>query len=203
MTDEDLHEELLDNYIYQKVKLLEDAGMQGAINTNRMRELVRPRIDKMLPVVKDWRLRPDVVMDAVFAWAKYNRHPDGPMPNMLYSQNYIAKALSNYLQVPYAVVMEKRSMALFFERMDFEFDRFRKELERAGVTDLSSATSYPLETRYLMAVSKLDWDDAFYMAQELLELMRKDPKVNLWLRHRGVTYEVVAKLFNKRKKQIK
>ena len=203
MTDEDLHEELLTNYVYQKVKLLEDAGMQGGINTDRMRELVRPRIDKMLQVVKDWNLRPDVVMDAVFAWAKYNRHPDGPMPNMLYSQTYIAKALSNYLQVPYAVVMEKRSMKLFFERMDFEFDRFRKELERAGVTDLSSATSYPLETRYLMAVGKLDWDDAFYMAQELLELMRKDPKVDLWLRHRGVTYEAVAKLFNKRKKQLK
>ena len=202
MTDADLFDELLDNYVYQKVKLLEEAGMRGGINTDRLRELARPRIEKMVPVVKAWRLRPDVVMEAAFAWAKYNRHPDGPMPNMLYSEKYLAKALSNYLQVPYAVVMEKRSMKLFFERMDFEHDRFRQELERAGVTDLSTATSYPLETRYLIAVSKMDWDDAFYMAQELLELMKRDPKVDLWLNHRGVTYEAVSKLFNQRKKQL-
>ncbi len=201
MTDEDLVRSLLDNYVYQKAKLLEDAGARGTLNKDRLRELVRPRIERMADVVRDWSVRPDILMEAVFSWAKYNRHPDGPMPNMLFSSKYLAKALSHHLQVPYEVVMEKRSVALFLERMDFEHERFRKDLEKAGDTDLSTATSYPVESRYALAFSQLDWDAVFYMSQEVLECMGKDRRVTTWMNHRGFTYSGIAGLFNARKKK--
>jgi hypothetical protein len=159
---------LLDNYIYQKAKLLEDAGHHGKLDERRLRSLMLPRIEKMASVVHDWDVQPDILMEAIFDWAKFNKHPDGPMPNMLFSSKYLTKALSNYLQVPYEVVVDKRSAKLFLERRDFEFTRMRQELERAGVTDVTTATSYPVEVRYLIAVHRMDMESMFYMAQELL-----------------------------------
>jgi len=85
------------------------------------------------------------------------------MPTMLYSVKYLTSAISYYLQVPYEVVMEKRSHEAFLSRMDREFDRFRSELESAGVTDLITATSYPVETRYVLAITTLDWEAVFYL----------------------------------------
>jgi hypothetical protein len=194
---------LLDNYIYQKAKLLEDAGHHGKLDERRLRSLMLPRIEKMASVVHDWDVAPDILMEAIFDWAKFNKHPDGPMPNMLFSSKYLTKALSNYLQVPYEVVVDKRSAKLFLERRDFEFTRMRQELERAGVTDVTTATSYPVEVRYLIAVNRMDTEAMFYMAQELLAMMSADRRVTKWLAHRGVLYERVAAQFNKRKNQPK
>jgi hypothetical protein len=194
---------LLDNYIYQKAKLLEDAGHHGKLDERRLRSLMLPRIEKMASVVHDWDVAPDILMEAIFDWAKFNKHPDGPMPNMLFSSKYLTKALSNYLQVPYEVVVDKRSAKLFLERRDFEFTRMRQELERAGVTDVTTATSYPVEVRYLIAVHRMDMESMFYMAQELLAMMSADRRVTKWLAHRGVLYERVAAQFNKRKNQPK
>lgn len=200
MTDESLIQELLDHYVYQKEQLVEAAGGKVSLNRGRITSLMRPRIERMAELVHDWDVKPSVLMTAVFAWAKRNKHPDGPMPNMLFSVKYLTSALSNYLQVPYEVVMEKRSISAFLGRMDYEFDRFRDELDKAGVTDLVTATSYPVETRYLMAVMRLDSNAMFFMAQELLERMTQDQRVSFWLEHRGVKYEAVASHFNKRKK---
>ena len=202
MTDQDLVKDLLNNYIYQKEKLLEAAGHRGKLDAGRLAELVRPRIEKMAAAIHDWTVDPDIVMEAVFDWAKYNKHPDGPMPNMLFSVKYITKALSHYLQVPYEVVMEKRSKQLFLERRDFEFTRMKQELERAGVTDLVTATSCPVDVRYLMALHKNDMTSAFYMAPEVLAMMKDDRRVRRWLEHRGAKYDRVAAQFNRMKKSL-
>lgn len=199
--------ELLDNYIYHKERLVNEArdersSRKGLLNAPRLRSMVRPRIEKMASLIQDWGVSAPIVMDAVFAWAIYNRHPDGPMPNMLASAKYITSALSHYLQLPYEVVLDKRCVNLFLERKDFEFSRMSAELDRAGITDLSTATSYPVEMRYLMAVLRFDRDAVFYMAQELLALMGKDRRVRMWMEHRGVKYESVASSFNKRKSKM-
>jgi len=199
MTDQNTVTALLDNYVYQKLRLLEDAGHQGKLDERRLRALMLPRIEKMAGVTRDWDVTPDILMEAVFDWARLNKHPDGPMPNMLFSVKYLTKALSNYLQVPYEVVMEKRSHTLFMQRRDFEFTRTMQELKRAGVTDVTTATSYPVEVRYLIAINRGDMQSAFYMAQEVLGRMAADRRVTRWLAHRGVKYELVAAQFNKRK----
>lgn len=201
MIDENLVDSLLSNYVYQKKELLERAGAKGALNVERLSHLMRPRMEKMSVVVRDWDVRPDIIMAAVFDWARYNKHPDGPMPNMLFSVKYLTKALSNYLQVPYEVVTEKRCKSLFLEKMDFEYQRFKKELDRAGVTDLSSATSYPVEVRYLMSFNRLEFENCFFMAYELLGRMKADKRVTMWLAHRGLSYEGIAKHFNKTKQK--
>lgn len=202
MTDRELVEELLNNFLYQKRKLLEEAGHRGKMCLDRAAELARPRMEAMAEVIRDWFVEPDIVMEAVFAWAKHNKHPDGPMPNMFKSVKYITSALGYYLQVPYEVVVDKRSQKLFLERRDFEFTQMRIELEQAGVTDLVSATSYPVEVRYLLAVNKFQMMAAFYMAPELLKIMESDRRVVKWLAHRGVKYERVAAHFNKQKSKL-
>ena len=202
-TDDTLTQRLLETYVYQKVRLLEEAGHEGRLDKERLAALSRPRMEKMAALVADWNIKPDVLMEAAFAWAKFNQHPDGPMPNMLLSEKYLTKALSHYLQVPYEVAQDRKCVGLFLQRMDFDFTRTRQELERAGVTDLSTATSFPIEIRYLMAVGRGDMEAAFYMSQELLERMSSDRRVALWLDHRGVRYERVAEYFNRKKKTQK
>ncbi len=198
--NEQLVDDLLANYVHQKELLLEDAKCAGMLNKERLMTLMRPRIEQMAAVVHDWDIRPDMLMAAVFGWAKKNRHPDGPMPNMLLSVKYLTKALGDYLQVPYEAVVGKRSMKIFLERKDYEFRVAEAELKFVGITDLVTATSYPVEYRCLMALRKLDWDSVALMAPEVLEAASKDRRIRLWLDHRGVTYEKLAAIFNRWKK---
>lgn len=196
-----LEEELLKCYVYQKVRLLEESGLQGHVDTDRLRDLAVDRIKKMAPIVDEFHVRPDIAMEAVFSFAIRQKHPDGPMPNMLGSKSYIAKALSHYMQVPYAVVMERRSDKLFISKRDFAYDETEREMDQAGITDLATATSYPVECRYLMAINRGDWDAVFYISQELLSAMESDSRVSHWMAHKGVTYTSAAKVFNSMLKQ--
>jgi len=202
MIDDNLVDDLLNNYAHQKALLLEKAGARHALDTGRLKTLMRPRMEKMALLIHNWDVPPDVLMSAVFEWARHNRHPDGPMPNMLFSVKYLTSALGYYFQLPYEVVAEKRGMRMFLERMDYEFERMRKELDRAGVSDLSTASSFPVEIRYLMSLKRMDTETCFYLAHELLTRMKNDKRIAMWLQHRGVTYEAVAKHFNKMKSQL-
>ena len=200
MRDQDnLVDALTAGYIYHKERLVKDAGSSRKLDVERMQTLMRPRMEAMARLVRDWDIEPDMLMDAAFAWARRNRHPDGPLPTMFLSVKYLTKAVSNYLQIPYEAVMESRGVALFLERSDYEYTRSRNELRDAGVSDLVTATSYPVELRYVMAVEKLDMTTAFYLAEELLRVMAEDRRVRLWMEHRGCKYELVAAHFNKTK----
>lgn len=202
MHDHDsLVEELLSQYAYQRSELIRRAGGKATLDIQRLKDLHRPNVCKMASVVRDWNVRPSVVMAAVFDWAAKNKHPNGPFPNLLGSAKYLTQALSHYLQVPYEVIVEHRGTSAFLERMDDEFVRLREELERAGVTDLVSATSYPVEFRYLLSVTRFDRRAVFFLAQETLSAMTRDRRVEMWLNHRGVRYEAVARQFNQMKEK--
>lgn len=201
MPDPQLVSSLMDYYVVHKDKLHRDAGGRGYVDYKRLSVMVKPKIEKMAEVIDGWDVKPDVIMAAVFSWALYNKHPDGPMPNMLGSSKYLTKALSHYLQVPYDVVVDRKCMALFLEKMDYEHAKFRAEIEHAGITKLVNATSYPVASRYVTALNQGDLHSAFLMSEELLRIMDEDRRIVCWLVHRGITYENVAKMFNKLKKQ--
>lgn len=196
---EALVDELLKQYVHHRVELVRLSGSKAHVDTVRLKSLSRASMEKMAAVIADWDVTPDVVMSAAFALARRNKHPSGPLPNMLGSVKYLTNALSNYLQVPYEVVAERRGMASFLERMDDEFSKFRENMDRVGVTDLVSATSYPVELRYLLAVMRLDRNAMFMLAPELLQTMSDDRRIELWLSSRGVRYEAVARQFNKQR----
>jgi hypothetical protein len=179
---------------------MEAAGADGVLNTDRLRILSRPRMEKMAAVVQDWDATPEVIMAACFELARKNNHPDGPMPNMLLSVKYLTKALSEYFQVPYEAISQKRCMKVWIDRVDWDFKQTCEAFEKAGITDVVTATSYPVEYRYLMAVNKMDWNSVGLLAMETLEAMKKDRRAAMWLEHRGVRYEKVAAQFNKWKK---
>lgn len=202
MEKDELVQQLLDNYLYQKEEAYKKAGGRRAIDMDRAAAVNRPRMEKLAEVVGHWDVSPDVLMDAVFAYSRSNRHYDGPMPNMLLSAKYLTKALAFYLQVPTDAIVDRRFKEIFLERMDYDYEEKKKELEDAGVTDLLSVTSYPVEIRYVMALGKLDTKTMFYLSQELLQRMGDDKRVKMWMDHRGVSYDQVAKFFNSRRKKL-
>jgi hypothetical protein len=198
--DPQVVEELLGHYVYHKQRLLDAAGVRGQLDVGVVRELMRPRLEKMADAVVELDIDPGVAMEAAFALARRNRHPDGPMPNMLGSVKYLSKALSNYLEVPYEAVMERRSKHIFLAKMSESFERFAESIERSGV-DLVMATSYPTDVLYLMAVKRADWESVYQLSPALLEDLAKDRRRRMWMEHMGASYEAVAKLFNNMRKK--
>jgi hypothetical protein len=198
---EHLIDSLVANYIHQKELLLEAAGVAGVLNRERLSDLMRPRIERMAELVQDWNVSPEVLMAACFEQARKNRHPDGPMPNMLFSEKYLTRSLSEFLQVPYEAVVQRKSMDAYLKRCDWDYEQTKKTLDTAGVTDLVTASTFPVEYRYLMAITRFDMESACYLAPELLQQMAADRRTSAWLEHRGVKYERVAAQFNKWRKQ--
>lgn len=198
--DSVLAQRLLENYVYQKELLLEEAGVPGRLDRDRLMTLARPRMEQLAEIVENWDVPPDVLMAAVFALAKRNRHPDGPMPNMLTSVKYLSKALSSHLQMPFEAVQAAKSMAEWFKREDYHYEVFKKEMGEVGVTDMTTAGSYPVEWRYAAALEQMDWSALFYMAPEVLERMAADKRTHAWMNHQGIKYEAIAAFFNRNKK---
>lgn len=199
MDHDNVVEDLLNQYAYQKERLMEQAGCPGVLRLDRLRVTARPRMEKLAHLIHNWDVTPELIMAAAFALAKKEKHPDGPMPNVLCSEKYLTRALSEFLQVPFAAVAQKRSLRVFLERKDFDFEQCCKELDAAGVTDLVTATVYPLEYRCLLAAMRLQKTALHFLTPEVLERMRNDRRVSMWLEHRGVKYVTLANSFNKNK----
>jgi len=53
MPEEHLVQELLNQYVYQKQKLISNAGGKISLNRDRLRLLMRPRIERMAEVIED------------------------------------------------------------------------------------------------------------------------------------------------------
>lgn len=196
---EELTDKLVDNYIHQKELALQRAGVKTPLNCERLARMVRPNLERMAQVIADWDVTPGMVIEAVFSYAASNRHFDGPLPSLLYSVKYLSKALAYYMGVPYEAVMEKRSLAVYLAEMDEMHSRFRKEI---GTADITFATSFPVESRYLFAIERFDLISAAYLSPSLLERLAADRKVRRWMEHRGVRYEAVAEQFNKIKNKL-
>lgn len=188
-------------YAHHRCELVKASGVRQLPNVDRLMSLFAPHAEAMAAVIADWQVSPETVMAAAFEMAKMNRHPNGPMPNMLKSAKYLTKAISEYLQIPYEAVVEKKSAKVFLDRLDFELSKYRDHLTARGITDLVSTTSYPLEIRFILALERMDREAMFLMSDELLRLMTEDRRVTTWLNHRGVTYEKLAALFNAEKKR--
>jgi hypothetical protein len=149
-------------------------------------EMIRPHMEKMARLVKDWDVEPDVLMVAAFELAKSRRHPDGPFPNMFYSAKYLSQALGRYFDIPYEEVMEKRSAAAWLERLDADFEKTCRQLEDGGLSPVW-LVGRPPEHRLIYALNKLDLMAARALVIETLEAATADYRVEKWLAHKGVT----------------
>ena len=187
---------LTDHFILQKEKLLARAGSRTQVNRERMNATLRPHMEKVALLVQDWDIDPGLLIEAAFAWARRNKHPDGPLPTMLVSVKYLSKAISNHLELPFEVVAEKRSTQVLLDKLEEAYQRSLPALERAGV-DVDMVVSAPVEFRFAFAAGKFDRNAMKMMAPQLLELMARDRKTAMWLQTKGLRYETIAAAFNK------
>jgi hypothetical protein len=143
-------------------------------------------------------VEPSTIIEAAFAWAKRNRHPDGPMIQMLANRKYLLNALSYHLEVPKEAIMERRCKATILERMD---DAFMDTCARAMQTDvdLEMQVALPVEHRYVMAMHGGYTYSAKLMAPQVLDRLKggANPLLRYWLAQRGYPYEAIAEHFNK------
>ena len=194
---DDVAKRLTDEYLYQKELILERAGVRSGVDRERLRAIVEPRMTRMAEIVRDWDVTPAILMAAVFSLAKRERHPDGPMPSLLVSQKYLVRALSLYLDVPTAAVLERRSLRHYFDRQDAAFLAF----EEMAPSDLVTDTQHPAVFRYLLALLRFDTDTMYFIAPELLQDLAADSRTRAWAERRGVRHDAVARLFNNRKRK--
>jgi len=191
-----IEETLMQNYLYQKEKILKRFGVSKPLNRSHAALAMRPTMRKMAAVVVEWDFSPEIIMEAIFNWAIFNKHVNGPQPNMFASRKYINNALSNYLGIPYELVSQKQSEKYWLEKIDKHYAECVDELNKSGA-DLRMATSYPLEFRFLMAVSRFDTGVTTELSRDMINYMAEDKKVMRWANHRGITYDAVAKIHNK------
>ena len=192
----ELIQTLTDHFILQKEKLLARAGSRTQVNRERMNATLRPHMEKVALLVQDWDIDPGLLIEAAFAWARRNKHPDGPLPTMLVSVKYLSKAISNHLELPFEVVAEKRSTKVLMDKLEEAYQRSLPALERSG-GDVSMAVAAPVEFRFAFAAGKFDRNAMQMMAPQLLELMARDRKTAMWLQTKGLTYANIANAFNK------
>jgi hypothetical protein len=187
---------LTDNFILQKEKLLARAGSRTQVNRERMNVTLHPHMEKVALLVQDWDIDPGLLIEAAFAWARRNKHPDGPLPTMLVSVKYLSKAISHHLELPFEVVAEKRSTKVMMDKIEEDYQRTLPALEKAG-KDVHMMVSSPTEFRFAFAASKFDRYAMQMMAPQLLELMARERKTTMWLQTKGLKYETIANAFNK------
>ena len=192
----ELIQTLIDHFIHQKEKLLARAGSRTEVNRQRMNVTLRPHMEKVALLVQDWDIDPGLLIEAAFAWARRNKHPDGPLPTMLVSVKYLSKAISHHLELPFEVVAEKRSTKVLLDKIEEDYQRTLPSLESSG-KDVYMMSSAPVEFRFAFAAGKFDRYAMKMMAPQLLELMARDRKTAMWLQTKGLTYANIANAFNK------
>lgn len=153
-------------------------------------------MEKLAELVKDWDVDPGLVIEAAFAQARRNKHPDGPLPNMMLSVKWLSKALSLHLELPWEVIAEKRSSSVLIEKLDEEYEKMLPEMLRCG-DDIHMMNSYPVEFRFVVVATRtFNRFSMKQMAPSLLALMAGNRKVCVWLESKGLTYGGIAKAFN-------
>jgi hypothetical protein len=196
MMTSELIQTLTDHFILQKEKLLARAGSRTQVNRERMNVTLRPHMEKVAELVQNWDIDPGLLIEAAFAWARRNKHPDGPLPTMLVSVKYLSKAISHHLELPFEVVAERRSTKVLLDKIEEDYAAHLPALERAG-KDVYMMSSAPVEYCFAFAAGKFDRYAMKMMAPQLLELMARERKTAMWLQTKGLKYETIANAFNK------
>lgn len=191
---------LLTHYLFQKFKLLERAGKREPQTQCWDRAVIAygPHMEKVAELIRNWDIEAGLLMEACFAWAKKNRHPNGPLPNMLTSQKYLTNALMHHLELPYEVLQDRKALDYLMGDLDKLFEETQAALSACDDYALMTLTSYPLEHRLLIAWGRVPKasDVVRHLAPDLLERAANDRKLDLWLRRRNMAYEDLASFYN-------
>ena len=187
-----LAEELLLEFVWQKADLARSAGVKNTPmpNWNRCVHIWGKHMEPIAKLVEDWNIPPAIIMQAAFDQAKRNRHPDGPQMTMLKSEKYLTQALAMHLELPVAAIRERRGMTIIMEIMDKEFH------DVIFPPDLLLFTVESPCFRYVEARRRGEELVAAALAQNVLQRVSEDRRMDVWLSHRGFPYMEIAKHYN-------
>jgi hypothetical protein len=189
----ELQEDLMIQYMYQKEKTLEKFNVKLKFDRDKASRFMHQPLEKMAEVVVDWDFSPALMMEAVFDYARSNKHYNGPQPNMFGSRKYITNALVYYLGIPYELAAQKQCRKFWLEKIDEHFNDCVKSLQKSE-DNIAFATSIPVEYRFVYGVANGFVDKAASLSRDVMRRVDNDKKVLQWLEHRGVTYQALAKL---------
>lgn len=198
MTDEASN--LLTHYLYQKLKLLERAGKKDLQTPDwqKAAQVYGHHMEKVADIIRNWDIEPGLLMEACFAWARKNRHANGPLPNMLTSQKYLTNALMYHLEIPYEVLQDRKVLDHLMADLDGSFEQTAAAIAGRSADEILTLTSYPLEHRVLMAWNATPRQDLviLHLAPELLARIAGDRRLDLWTRRHRMSYEDLAAYYN-------
>lgn len=191
-------------YVVAKNEIREKAGLRPIQKEalNRAESAWQPAFQKVAAMCNALHVDAQLWVEACFALAFSQRHPDGPMPNMLASQNYAGKALSRYWNLPLAAVWKKSNPDnLIRERQD-EFEASKRFLQKQGLFP-ATARSIP-DIASINSLSSLDrllaspWvPEAWqWLGSMALEEARGSRQSMLWLDRIGWSYDTLAERYN-------
>lgn len=187
-----LAEELLLEFLFQKTQIAKSAGVKNtpAPNWTRAAHLWGKHMETVARVVEDWNIPAPIIMQAAFEQAKRNRHPDGPQVSMLKSEKYLTNALSFYLDLPVALIVERKSMDIMLGVMDKEF------AEVIFPADLLGFTIENPCFRYVEARRRNEDVTAALLAPVVLSRLSEDRRMDKWMTHRNLPYMEIAQHYH-------
>ncbi len=202
---------LLDQFLYQRVLLLERAGVaQERITVmpeHKAWNLFGDAMTKMAAALSKWEVDPGTVMEACFAYARSKKHADGPQLNMLGSQKYLLQAIAYYLEMPKAAADDMLSKKFLIDRLQKEADQHREAIARfmnlkygdsspdllrdeRRAQELSMFTSAPALHRFMYCATSIPLGRL--LIPQCLEEIRTDARQRLWAQHCSWSYRGMA-----------
>jgi len=192
-------------YMHEKNLIREAHGLSPlrGDTANRQRPAVSKKMDELAAHCKHRNVDPYLWVKACFVYAKSQRHPDGPMINMLASPNYAAKAISHYLNIPIGVVWEKSKTSALVEKREEAFQKNRAFLLKSlgaktilpiHVSELSMLHSVPAVDRLLVGILyPATWQ---WLSEQVMDEVEEDVVLQKWLESKGWPYEKLAERHN-------
>lgn len=149
-------EELMGHYMLRKKILYDRHNIKRKLpGWNQAVGLWGALMNQMGEVVDQNHWAPGVVMEAAFARARRDRHPDGPFGNSLKSEKYLMGALSMHLDIPLEAVREGASREALVEKIDRETRKNLREMRDAPSADTAANMAWFMpHVRFLHILSR-------------------------------------------------
>lgn len=206
-----LPQQLLDQFLYQKLLALERAGVpperRPSMSPEKARDLYGGAMEKMASVLSQWNADPSIVMEACFAYSRSKKHMNGPQLNMLGSPKYLLQAIAYHMELPKEAAADLVSKDAMLRNLKTTAAKHEASIRRhltlaygsddpsqlndeRKAREMSMFTSVPAIYRFLICATSIPLGRL--LIPEVLEDIRVDAKQRLWAQHCGWSYRGMA-----------
>lgn len=215
MSHHEATKELVRQFLHQKHLSLERTGMdmtqRKPMSETKAMSLYGDKLAKTAAIVAEWSADPGVLMESCFAYARSNRHMDGPQLNMLGSRSYLMKAIAYYMELPREAAEDLMSKTAMLKRMDSEAALYAAAIKRHMLLSFDDTDPLALmDPDKAMGLAMHATIPAVYrffacpmsptlgasLIPEILESLRVSARMRMWVEARGWTTRCLAALYH-------